>query len=64
MSATPQTQRSTSGWLTFSAILFTVAGIGNIIWGLYAHSHKQSFYPGGLIWTSLNTWGWIAIIWE
>ncbi len=34
----------------------------NLIWGIAALSQKEYFVEGGLVWSSLGTWGWIAVI--
>jgi hypothetical protein len=54
--------KSSSGWATFVAVYLTIAGVLNIIWGISALSNKSYFVSGGLLWSELNTWGWIAII--
>jgi hypothetical protein len=33
-----------------------------VIWGIVALSNKSAFHEDGLVWSSLNTWGWIAIV--
>lgn len=63
MSDASQSPQLTSGWVTFSAILFTIAGIGNLVWGVNALEGSDAFYAAGLVWTGLNTWGWIAVVW-
>jgi hypothetical protein len=45
-------------------VLFTIAGIGNLIWGLHALEGKSAFPEDGVIYASLETWGWIAVIWS
>ena len=39
-----------------------IAGALNLIWGITALSKKDYFIEGGLVWSSLSTWGWIAIV--
>lgn len=51
-----------SGWPTFVAIYLMIEGVLNIIWGIAALDNKSYFVSGGLLWSSLNTWGWVAII--
>jgi hypothetical protein len=34
----------------------------NAIWGLAALNNKAYFVTEGLLWSTLNTWGWIALI--
>jgi hypothetical protein len=50
------------GWATFVAVYLLLVGVLNVIWGIAALSNKSYFYTGGLLWSSLNTWGWVAII--
>ncbi len=58
----PYAPRSGSGWATFVAIYLLVAGVLNVIWGIAALDNKSYFISEGLLWSSLNTWGWVAII--
>jgi hypothetical protein len=53
---------ATRGWATFVAVYLMIVGILNIVWGIAALSNKSYFATGGLLWSSLNTWGWVAII--
>jgi hypothetical protein len=54
---------ATPGWFKFAAILFTISGIANVVWGLHALDSHGGLSATGLMWTSLKTWGWISIIW-
>jgi hypothetical protein len=62
--STPTTQQyeSSSGWATFVAVYLTLTGVLNIVWGIAALSNKSYFTAGGLLWSELNTWGWVAIV--
>lgn len=51
-----------SGWIAFAGAYLLVAGGMNVIWGIVALSNKSAFHESGLVWSSLNTWGWIAIV--
>ena len=65
MSTTPSSDRTGSsreGWAGFVAIYLLIAGILNLIWGVAALEDKSYFASGGLLWSSLNTWGWVAIV--
>lgn len=68
MSAPTSTQQyqgeysSSSGWATFVAAYLTIVGVLNVIWGIVALSNKTYFISGGLVWSELNTWGWVAIV--
>jgi hypothetical protein len=51
-----------SGWRAFAGTYLVIAGMLNLIWGITALSNKSYFIEGGLVWSSLSTWGWIALI--
>ena len=51
-----------SGWIAFAGAYLLVAGGMNLIWGIVALSNKSAFHESGLVWSTLNTWGWIAIV--
>jgi len=56
-------ERSTDArWLALAGIYLIVAGVLNLIWGITALTKDDYFAEGGLVWSSLNTWGWIAIL--
>lgn len=52
-----------SGWITFAGVLFVIAGCGNLIWGIGALAKKEYLPANGVLFSTLQTWGWIAIIW-
>jgi len=39
-----------------------LAAMLNLLWGIVALSKKEYFADNGLLWSSLSTWGWIAIL--
>ncbi len=49
-------------WLAFAGAYLMLAGVLNLIWGITALAKDDYFVEGGLVWSSLNTWGWIAIL--
>jgi hypothetical protein len=51
-----------SGWVAFAGSYLALAGMLNLIWGITALSKKSYFIEDGLVWSSLSTWGWIAIV--
>src|SRR3954453_18259489 len=51
-----------SGWVAFAGTYMAIAGMLNLIWGVTALSKKDYFVDGGLVWSSLGTWGWIAVL--
>jgi hypothetical protein len=52
----------TSGWIKFAGIYLIIAGGLNLIWGISALAKKEHFVEGGLLFSNLQTWGWIALI--
>lgn len=53
-----------SGWVTFAGIVFLVSGLANLFWGLGALADKAYLDAGGLLYSTLNTWGWVAVVWS
>jgi hypothetical protein len=51
-----------SGWVLFAGIYVIIGGALNLLWGIAALSKKEFFVEGGLVWSDLQTWGWIALI--
>jgi len=49
------------GWLTFSAIMLVVAGIGNFIWGITAVA-RNSLLINRLLFANLTFWGIVFMI--
>lgn len=54
---------SGAGWFTFAGVLFVLAGVANILWGIGALDTKEYLPEGGLLFSSLTFWGWVSIIW-
>lgn len=50
-----------SGWIPFAGAYLLIAGCMNVIWGIAALDKKDIFREGSLVWSNLDTWGWIAI---
>jgi len=50
------------GWVAFAGSYLVLAGLLNLIWGITALSKKDYFHESGLLWTSLDTWGGLAVI--
>ena len=62
--ATARSQRPAgSGWFTFAAVMFSLAGASNLLWGIGALDDKQYLREGGLLASNLSVWGWLSIIW-
>jgi hypothetical protein len=55
-------RRSYRGWVIFAATYLGLAGGANLIWGITALSNREYFAEGGLVWSNLDTWGWISIV--
>ncbi|HWK30251.1 MAG TPA: hypothetical protein VNS09_27025 [Solirubrobacter sp.] len=51
-----------SGWVAFAGTYLGIAGVLNLMWGITALSKKSYFTEGGLIWSNLDLWGWLAIV--
>jgi hypothetical protein len=51
-----------SGWVAFAGSYLALAGMLNLIWGITALAKKSYFAENGLLWSSLSTWAWIAIV--
>ena len=56
-------EKSTGGWFTFAGVMFIIAGASNLLWGFAALDSKQYLPEGGLLFSSLDFWGWVSIIW-
>ena len=51
-----------TGWWVFAAILLTVAGVLNVIWGIAAISEASFFVADQkYIFSGLSTWGWVTL---
>jgi hypothetical protein len=55
-------RRVGSGWVAFAGTYLMITGLLNLIWGVTALSKKEYFVDGGLVWSQLSTWGWIALV--
>lgn len=53
-----------SGWVTFAGIVLLVGAVANFFWGLAAVDTKAYLDETGLLYSSLETWGWVAIGWS
>lgn len=62
MTTSPAGASRTRGWVLFVAVYLGVAGILNALWGIAALAEKSNFAESSLIWSSLSTWGWVALI--
>ena len=51
-----------SGWVAFAGAYLMISGVVNMIWGVTALTKKAYFADGGLLWSGLSTWGWIAVV--
>ena len=55
-------ESSGTGWVAFASAYLAIAGGMHVIWGIVALSNKSAFHEDGLVWSKLDTWGWIAIV--
>ena len=53
-----------SGWVTFAGIMFLVSAFANFFWGLAALDSRSYLAESGLLYSTLETWGWIALGWS
>ena len=53
-----------TGWWIFAAILLSIAGVLNIIWGIaaIAESNFTTVTGASYVFSELKTWGWITLI--
>jgi hypothetical protein len=54
--------RTRSGWVTLSAVLITVVGAYNVLWGIGALNKKSLFRESSLLYSNLTLWGWFFLI--
>ena len=61
----PQQQQSPAGagWFTFAAVMFGLAGISNLLWGIGALRDKRYLPKEALLVSNLHLWGWLSIAW-
>jgi hypothetical protein len=45
------------GWLTFAAVMFTIAAVANAIWGVAALANDDYFAADELLFGDLSMWG-------
>ena len=55
-------ESSGPGWVAFASAYLAIAGGMHVIWGIVALSNKSAFHEDGLVWSKLDTWGWIAVV--
>ena len=53
-----------SGWVTFAGIMFLVSAFANFFWGLAALDSRSYLAESGLLYNTLETWGWMALGWS
>jgi hypothetical protein len=56
--------REGSGWVTFAGIMFLVSAFANFFWGLAALDTRSYLAEDGLLYSTLETWGWVALGWS
>jgi hypothetical protein len=54
--------RTRSGWVTLSAILITVVGAYNVLWGIGALNKKVLFRESSMLYANLTLWAWIFLV--
>lgn len=56
-------EKAGGGWFTFAGVMFVISGASNLLWGFAALDRKQYLPEDGLLFSTLDLWGWISIIW-
>ena len=56
--------KTRSGWVTFAGIVLLIGAVGNLFWGLGALDSKSYLNESGLLYSTLETWGWVALGWS
>lgn len=51
-----------SGWATFAGVLFALAGIFHVMWGLAAIGNDDNFVADELIFGDLTLWGVLYLV--
>jgi hypothetical protein len=51
-----------NSWFLFAVVIFIIAGVFNIIWGVAAFDEKPFLDENGLLAGSLETWGGVSVI--
>ena len=51
-----------TGWIGFAGVVLIIAGLFDIVSGLWALDHKNSAADAILYESNLETWGWIYLI--
>lgn len=52
------------GWVTFAGVMFLVSAVANFFWGLAALDSRSYLVEDGLLYSTLETWGWVALGWS
>ena len=58
----PEPSRAVTAWTTFAWIYLALGGVLNVIYGIAALRNKSYFREDSLLWSNLDTWGWVAIV--
>lgn len=53
-----------SGWVTFAGIVSLMGAVASFFWGLAALDAKSYLDETGLLYSNLETWGWVALGWS
>ena len=53
-----------SGWVTFAGVMFLVGAFASFFWGLAALDSRTYLDEAGLLYSTLETWGWVALGWS
>ena len=59
----PSTKEFGPGWVTFAGVMFVIGGAADIIWGIAAIDGKEYLSESSLLFSTLDFWGAVSIIW-
>jgi hypothetical protein len=46
----------------FACVYIGLAGALNLLWGITALADREYFREEGIVWSTLELWGWLAIV--
>jgi len=57
-----RTRTTESGWPVFAGVLFVLAGIFHVMWGIAGITHDDNLTSSGLLFGGLALWGVIYLV--
>jgi hypothetical protein len=55
--SSPASHRTDSGWAVFAGVLFLLAGVFHVMWGIAAVAEDDNFVADELLFGDLSLWG-------